>query len=92
MRILVGHRGYGCETGCCGHTVVMAEEGQTFDDADYTDRNGIRNFRFEHPFDSDSKLEWAKRLVAEVYGEDHVADLDWENSVVLDYDDPYWNH
>jgi hypothetical protein len=31
--------------------------------------------------------------VRATYGEEHVADLDWEHSVVLDFDDwSYWNH
>lgn len=71
-KILVMHEGYGCETGCCGHVI-------------YIDGSGPprRRFHFAHPYDEDP-LEWAKKLIASEVGEEHVADLDWENCRVLD--------
>lgn len=68
MKVVVYHRFYGCETGCCGHTVEV---------------DGEEKFLFEHPYGQDH-LEWAKKLVADEYGADHVADLDWENCFVTD--------
>lgn len=69
MKIIVYHAGYGCDTGCCGH-VVESEDG--------------RNFHLgEHP-NGDDYLEFAKDLVRSEYGEEHVKDLDWDNSFVTD--------
>lgn len=73
MRIIVYHTSYGCESGCCGHTVEI-ELGDGATD---------RKFQFAHPWDKDH-LEFAKNLVAEEFGEEHVKDLDWENSEVSD--------
>lgn len=71
MRVVVYHRGYGCDTGCCGHTVEL-EDGQ-------------ERFMFDHPYHTtETDLEFAKRLVREAFGEEHVADLDWESSLVTD--------
>lgn len=69
MKIIVYHSSYGCDTGCCGHVV----ENDT----------GDEYFQLTHP-DGDDPLEFAKDLVAAVYGEEHVKDLDWENCMVSD--------
>ena len=66
--VVVYHDYYGCETGCCGHRIEMA---------------GRHKFVFSHPYKEDF-LEWAKQLVMEQFGEAHVADLDWENCLVID--------
>lgn len=72
MKIIVYHRGYGCESGCCGHAVRLQDDnGKEIEEA----------FEFTHPYDGDAK-EFAKKLVTEKFGEEHVADLDWENCVV----------
>lgn len=68
-KIVVYHNSYGCDTGCCGHVIEM-------DGKDY-------NFEFAHPY-NESDLDFAKRLVAETYGEKHVKDLDWENCDIVD--------
>jgi hypothetical protein len=68
-KVIVYHGSYGCETGCCGHWVQLAE-------------NDGR-FQFEHPWGRDP-LEFARELVAQEYGADHVADLDWEHCVITD--------
>jgi hypothetical protein len=70
-KVLVYHRGYGCETGCCGHAVSV-------DDKEV-------GFNFHHPDDKEDFKEWAKDLVTQECGEDHVADLDWENCEVKDF-------
>ena len=67
-KILVMHEGYGCETGCCGHVIYVGD---------------THRFHFTHPYGEDH-LTWAKELIASEVGEEHVADLDWENCVVLD--------
>jgi hypothetical protein len=70
MRVVVTHRGYGCDTGCCGHAVEMGDN---------------EEFVFDHP-DSNSdvdKIAFAQRAVIEAYGAEHVADLDWMNSWIV---------
>lgn len=73
-KILVTHEYYGCDTGCCGHVITV--DGGRYD------------FSFSHPWlkdeDDDDARKWAEDLVRQEFGEEHVADLDWENSVVID--------
>lgn len=73
----MAHGGYGCDTGCCGHWVEIEDGSQ------------IGSFEFGHPYGGrDDFRQWALELaqekVSEKFGADHVADLDWENSQVLD--------
>jgi hypothetical protein len=68
LKAIVYHTYYGCETGCCGHTVEIGED---------------RRFEFAHPF-GDDFLEFAKDLVRTKFGDKHVADLDWEQCVIVD--------
>ena len=77
VRVLVSHGGYGCDTGCCGHYVELEDGTQ------------IGSFAFSHPWSGkDDFREWAIELaqdaVTERFGAEHVADLDWENSLVVD--------
>lgn len=67
-KVIVYHGYYGCDTGCCGHIIEM---------------DGKEEFVFDHPWNEDFK-SWAKELVRESFGEEHVADLDWKNSRVID--------
>lgn len=69
-KVIVYHTGYGCDTGCCGHAVQTDE--------------GFYKFSFDHPYRSDNLREYAEGLIAEVMGPEHVKDLDWENSWVVD--------
>lgn len=71
MAIIVYHSGYGCDTGCCGHRIEDEESGR-------------EDFFFDHPYSTDDHLEWAKKLVRDNWGEEHVADLDWDNCFVVD--------
>jgi hypothetical protein len=73
------HRMYGCETGCCGHAIEI--DGEEL----------AGSFDFEHPRPGwgasqikETDLEFAKRFIKARCGDDHVKDLDWENSVVVD--------
>jgi len=69
QKVIVYHASYGCDTGCCGHVVQIGE---------------VRSdFQFDHPY-NETPLEFAKRMVTETFGADHVADLDWENCVISD--------
>lgn len=81
-KLIVYHDYYGCESGCCGHSVEVTEgelktkQGQNW-----------RGFTFAHPHgDTEEELiQFAKDLIAEDYGEEHVKDLDWANcKVVMD--------
>lgn len=78
IRVIVAHGGYGCDTGCCGHWVELA---------DSEDEEEIGGFQFTHPYGED-KREWALRFAQEMvtkeYGADHVVDLDWENSFICE--------
>jgi len=65
--VTVFHSSYGCDTGCMGHRIAW--DG---------DPRGDRTFTFGGPFNEDH-LEWAKQLVREELGEEHVKDLDWDN-------------
>lgn len=61
--VAVYHSGYGCDTGCCGHIVAIGDE---------------ERFDFDHPgLDEDSR-KFAEQLIRDLWGEEHVADLDWE--------------
>jgi hypothetical protein len=75
MKIIVLHESYGCDTGCCGHTV-------------YVDGEMRGNFKFEHPRSYEPYMQsvpdFIRELVTEELGEEHVKDIDWENCVVID--------
>ncbi len=71
-RVVVFHRDYGCETGCCGHAIKI---------------DGVeaeRSFDFDHPYPNESPREFAERLITQKLGAEHVADLDWEACIVID--------
>jgi hypothetical protein len=79
VKVTVLHRGYGCDTGCCGHVIEVngKEQFETFD--------------FVHPFismlgnpNADDSKKWAEDFVRDKLGDAHVADLDWENCEVSD--------
>jgi hypothetical protein len=68
-RIVVYHSGYGCDTGCCGHSIEVEGSGR--------DR-----FVFEHPDSGEDMREFAEGLVRSEFGEAHVADLDWDSCFI----------
>jgi len=51
---VVDHAGYGCDSGCCGHTV----EG-----LDCESRVVFTHFGFDHPDDAEDDRTWARSLV-----------------------------
>lgn len=68
-KIVVTHRGYGCDTGCCGHAIEI---------------DGVEHsFEFDHPHGDDAR-KFAEEMIRDELGEEHVADLDWENCFVTD--------
>ena len=77
-RVIVYHRSYGCDTGCCGHIVEL-------------DGEDVGPFEFGHPAlthsdpsKNDDPRQWAEDLVRRALGEEHVKDLDWEHCVIVD--------
>lgn len=66
--VIVYHSGYGCDTGCCGHRVEMGDDSY---------------FVFGHPYGDDPRT-YAEDLVRSKFGEEHVADLDWESCEIVD--------
>lgn len=74
MKIIVYHGTYGCDTGCCGHVIE-----------DPDDDFGSTRFVFDHQEADESAIEFAKRVVAEEFGPEHVADLDWDSCEVRNY-------
>jgi hypothetical protein len=76
VRIVVYHRGYGCDTGCCGHAIeVIGTQGES-DEA---------CFEFDHPRADESPRQFAERMIRRHLGDKHVADLDWDNCMIADY-------
>lgn len=71
-KYVVLHRAYGCETGCCGHIIEV-------------DDKQVGSFHFEHA--NGDLREYAEDLVRKEFGEEHVKDLDWENSQVVAWDE-----
>lgn len=77
-KIIVCHAYYGCDTGCCGHSIEV------------NDRR--IDFSFDHPEENEDIEKWMvnilqdvkKRLTAE-FGEDHLKDVDWDNCIICDY-------
>lgn len=67
-KVIVYHSYYGCDTGCCGHTVELED--------------GRKEFGFDHPFGEDAR-KFAEELIREKFGDEHVSDLDWENCEVV---------
>lgn len=66
-QVRVYHSMYGCETGCCGHTVEV---------------DGKEHFHFDHPVSGQDPIEYAKKLVEGTLGAGHCADLDWEHAEI----------
>lgn len=75
IKVVVYHGSYGCDTGCCGHWVEIADTGEQ-----------LGYFDFGHPDYRDNLREWAIEFaqdeVIRRFGAGHTADLDWENSHV----------
>jgi hypothetical protein len=82
MRAIVYHSSYGCDTGCCGHVVLLTDAVPEPDNRDFPP-DGDDRFQFEHPH-GESIEEFVRSMVTEAFGEEHVADIDWDSCVVVD--------
>lgn len=72
--VIVFHSYYGCDTGCCGHTVRLTRD-------DGTEKE---KFEFDHPGVREDPRAYAEEMVRDAFGDEHVADLDWDNCVIVD--------
>ena len=76
-RAIVFHAGYGCDTGCCGHVVqVGADERFVFEHAD--ESVGYEGYELT----DDDIRKFVREQVAEEFGAEHVADIDWDACIV----------
>ena len=85
QKLVVFHGYYGCDTGCCGHYVGYVGPETTFESWGPEDVVGEK-WEFSHP-DGKSVEEmraFAEQMIRDQFGEEHVADLDWENSRIID--------
>ena len=70
-KVLVYHRGVGCDTGCCGHAVSINGEEEEL-------------HYFATPARGQSARAFAEELVTQSLGPEHVQDLDWDNCIIVD--------
>ena len=74
--VKVYHTLYGCDTGCCGHILEV------------DDVSLLSYFRFDHFDQNDLEdrekiIKWVKKELAQTFGEEHLYDIDWENSEIV---------
>lgn len=83
IKVRVFHDFYGCETGCCGHTVELTlPDGKTKE-----------QFDFAHPGWKKDAGEWAREHAEDVIRRrwpDCVDSIDWESMDVEDATDNCW--
>ena len=84
VAVVVYHSRYGCQTGCCGHRIELRDDPE---DEDNWTRSA---FEFGHMAEGDDPLEFAKRLVTEEFGAEHVKDLAWDKCVIVSSKDCTW--
>ncbi len=77
-RVVVWHKYYGCDTGCCGHAVSVIPDGHNAIAEDHE-----AGFTFSHPYDEDP-VAFAREFVTSHLGAEHVADLDWDRCLVTE--------
>ena len=81
-RVVVFHASYGCDTGCCGHVVEM-DDTEEFVFA-HPNFYGPDWERLEGKGLEKVQREFVKDLVTKAFGVEHVADIDWDEVMVLD--------
>ena len=85
MKVIVYHGLYGCDTGCCGHYVELCSDHDEI--TEWGADNPIKSaFDFGHPWKDEDLKEYARNLVTEKFGEEHCADLDWDNCQIVTED------
>lgn len=68
MKLIVYHTSYGCDTGCCGHT-LEDESGKSL------------GWTFFEPHPSEDFKKWAESFVEE--SGCNPKDLDWDNCKIV---------
>lgn len=71
ITVRVYHDYYGCETGCCGHTIELT----------LPDGSERTHFEFDHP-GKENRRAWARELVEDYlrrYRPECLATIDWES-------------
>jgi hypothetical protein len=75
-RAIVYHRGYGCDTGCCGHVVELQDDNE---------EPLTSEFSFTHPnLSREDWREFVREMVTDAFGTEHVADIAWDDCLVVD--------
>lgn len=82
-KVIVYHSYYGCDTGCCGHTVKIVPDGEPIDMDNLSSVKGREEFMFSHPANNKDIL-YARAIVEKAFGAKHVADLDWDHCLLID--------
>ena len=77
MKIIVYHADFGCDTGCCGHAIDVSKEDVI------SGEDVISEFwTFGHPARQESLEDFARRVVTEKCGAEHVKDIDFANCTI----------
>lgn len=84
-RVVVYHSYYGCETGCCGHTVALDDEHDKFVFDHISDPPTGNWSTTEHG--PASVIAFVRRALEATYGVEHLADVDWSRCLVCDDND-----
>lgn len=80
LKIVVYHDSYGCDTGCCGHSIEVYDSSEPSDMA-------YRDFTFNHKEDYESKEEFAKKAIEKIlrqYQPECLETIDWDT---LEYEE-----
>ncbi len=80
MKVIVTHAFYGCDTGCCGHAIEIDDRRVDF---------SFSHFNLEE--DKQELIDWVRKELTRELGPNHVADIDWENSIIVDFQDCKWS-
>jgi hypothetical protein len=85
MKVLVCHAFHGCDTGCCGHVVIVEDDaGKVVERGDLFNTPGHPYERAGGKLTDETMRAFVIERVTGELGEDHVKDIDWERCVVID--------
>lgn len=89
LRVVVYHGSYGCDTGCCGHYVIIDPSSRDiaeFDDYGYWSEGTWADFTHCDEDDEEARKAWAvevaRRVVDREYSPEHTFDLDWDRCLI----------
>lgn len=84
MKVIVYHMGYGCDTGCCGHTVAIDPTDDQIAVGIYDSDPAHFDFRHADGSTPEELRRFAENVIRREVGAEHVKDLDWEHCVISD--------